>query len=175
MNERSIGRCSQTRVEYAFSGVDFGEGVIRVERSWDERAGPVSPKSRAGRRHVPLPRPLRGYLARHRLLIGAGADELVFGRGAERAFRPEALVRRARKAWKEAKLSPIGLHECRHTYAAFMIAAGVNAKALSTYMGHSSITVTLDRYGHLMPGNEREAAGMLAAYLTKESAHSIGG
>ena len=46
-----------------------------------------------------------------------------------------------------------------------MIAAGVNAKALSTYMGHSSITVTLDRYGHLMPGNEREAASMLASYL----------
>lgn len=49
-----------------------------------------------------------------------------------------------------------------------MIAAGVNAKALSTYMGHSSITVTLDRYGHLMPGNEREAAGMLADYLDRE-------
>jgi integrase len=32
-------------------------------------------------------------------------------------------------------------------------------------MGHSSITVTLDRYGHLMPGNEYEAAGMLDAYL----------
>ena len=46
-----------------------------------------------------------------------------------------------------------------------MIAAGVNAKALSTYMGHSSITVTLDRYGHLMPGNEQEAATMLATYL----------
>jgi hypothetical protein len=30
-----------------------------------------------------------------------------------------------------------------------MIAAGVNAKALQTFMGHSSITVTLDRYGHL--------------------------
>jgi integrase len=41
----------------------------------------------------------------------------------------------------------------------------VNAKALSTYMGHSSITVTLDRYGHLMPGNEREAAVMLETYL----------
>jgi len=34
-----------------------------------------------------------------------------------------------------------------------MIAAGVNAKALATYLGHSSITITLDRYGHLMPGN----------------------
>jgi integrase len=46
-----------------------------------------------------------------------------------------------------------------------MIAAGVNAKALTTYMGHSSITVTFDRYGHLMPGNEEEAAGLLDAYL----------
>ena len=51
----------------------------------------------------------------------------------------------------------------------FMIAAGVNAKALSSYMGHSTITMTLDRYGHLMPGNEGEAAGMLAAYLERHS------
>jgi integrase len=48
-----------------------------------------------------------------------------------------------------------------------MIAAGVNAKALSTYMGHASITITLDRYGHLMPGNEEEAAVMLDAYLAR--------
>jgi integrase len=51
-----------------------------------------------------------------------------------------------------------------------MIAAGVNANALSTYMGHSSITVTLDRYGHLMPGSEEEAAGMLEDYLAREAA-----
>jgi integrase len=66
-------------------------------------------------------------------------------------------------------LSPIGLHECRHTYAAFMIAAGVNARALSSYMGHSSITVTLDRYGHLMPGHEDEAAAMLTEYLERHT------
>ena len=46
-----------------------------------------------------------------------------------------------------------------------MIAAGVNPKALSTYMGHASITITLDRYGHLMPGNETAAADMLDGYL----------
>lgn len=46
-----------------------------------------------------------------------------------------------------------------------MIGAGVNAKALSTYLGHASISITLDRYGHLMPGNEEEAAGLLDAYL----------
>ncbi len=46
-----------------------------------------------------------------------------------------------------------------------IIAAGVNAKALQTFMGHSSITVTLDRYGHLFPGSEQEAADLLDAYL----------
>ena len=51
-----------------------------------------------------------------------------------------------------------------------MVAAGVNAKALQTYLGHSSITVTLDRYGHLMPGAEGEAAARLEAYLTRTTA-----
>ena len=46
----------------------------------------------------------------------------------------------------------------------------MNAKALSSYMGHSTITMTLDRYGHLMPGNESEAAEMLRVYLERECA-----
>ena len=57
------------------------------------------------------------------------------------------------------------LHECRHVYASLSIAAGVNAKALSTYLGHASITITYDRYGHLMPGSEAEAAALLDTYL----------
>ncbi len=57
------------------------------------------------------------------------------------------------------------LHQARHTYASFMIAAGVNAKALSSFMGHSSIKVTFDLYGHLMPGMEAEAAALLDSYL----------
>jgi hypothetical protein len=40
-----------------------------------------------------------------------------------------------------------------------MIAAGVNAEALSTFLGHGSVTITFDRYGHLFPGSEKEAAG----------------
>jgi hypothetical protein len=47
-----------------------------------------------------------------------------------------------------------------------MAAAGkFNAKVLQTLMGHSSITVTFNRYGHLMPGSETEAAGLLDSYL----------
>jgi hypothetical protein len=44
-----------------------------------------------------------------------------------------------------------------------MIAAGINAKALSTYMGHASVVITYDLYGHLMPGNEAKAGRLLDA------------
>jgi len=64
------------------------------------------------------------------------------------------------------------LHQARHTYASFMIAAGVNAKALSSFMGHSSITVTFDLYGHLMPGSEAEGAALLDAFLDGRSKDS---
>ena len=149
--------------------VDFEGGVVRVERSWDRQVGPIEPKSRSGRRRVPLAPPLRGRLAAYGFAHPPEEESLVFGASGGRAFRPDGLTSRARAAWKRAGLVPIGLHECRHTYAAFMIAAGVNVKALATYMGHSSIKITLDRYGHLMPGNEEEAAQMLGNYLERES------
>src|ERR687887_790618 len=45
--------------------------------------------------------------------------------------------------------------------------AGVNAKALSVYMGHSSIKITYDRYGHLLDGDETQAAERLDAFLER--------
>jgi integrase len=50
-----------------WADVDFDAGVIQVQQSWDDRVGPISPKSRAGTRRVPLAQPLRRYLAAHRL------------------------------------------------------------------------------------------------------------
>jgi integrase len=95
----------------------------------------------------------------------------VFGKSETTPFDDWTLRNRAFRAWREAGLQPIGMHEARHTFASLMIAAGVNAKALSVYMGHASVTITLDRYGHLMPGNEGEAAGLPDAYISR----SIGG
>ena len=53
-----------------------------------------------------------------------------------------------------------------------MIAAGVNAKALQTFGGHSSIQVTVDLYGHQMPDSESEAAALLDASLTAQQARA---
>jgi integrase len=130
---------------------------------WDAREGEIAPKSRAGRRDVPIYAPLRAHLAEHRLrCVG---DGLVFGRTDGSPFLPSTANERAERAWKAAKLAPVGLHEARHCAASFMIAAGVNLKAVSTFMGHSTITITLDRYGHLLPGSEAEAATLMDAYL----------
>jgi len=134
----------------------------------------VDPKSASGSRRVPVPAALRDELLEHRLREQR-AEGLVFGRGPDRPFEPSGVSRRAQTAWKRCELEPITLHEARHTFASLMIAAGVNAKALSAYMGHASITITLDRYGHLMPGNEEEAAALLDAYLDRERTRSARG
>ena len=145
--------------------VDLAAGVIRVERSWDTKERvTVAPKSRAGRRRVPIAGVLRDILAEHKLDARA---ELVLARRNGQPFDSSSLVARARRVWKEAELEPITLHEARHTFASMMIAAGVNARALCAYMGHASVTITYDRYGHLMPGNEEEAAELLDAYLER--------
>lgn len=146
--------------------VDLAGGTIRVERSFDPKAGFVEPKSRAGRRRVPVPSVLREALIEHKLLVGRDSG-LVFGRSAGSPFSPSTVNVRAAAAWTEAELEPIGLHECRHTCASYFIAAGINAKTLSTFLGHASITTTLDRYGHLFPGSEAEAAGLVDAYLAR--------
>jgi integrase len=146
--------------------VDLDRNLLRVEWSWDVRAGRVAPKSRAGRRTVPIAAVLRRHLVQHSLCHPSSAS-LFFGRPDGRPFSNQAVTQRARRVWARAAMHPIGLHECRHTFASLMIAAGVNAKALSTFMGHASITITLDLYGHLFPGSEDEAGLLLDAYLAR--------
>lgn len=158
--------------------VDLAGGVIRVERAWDEKSAVfVEPKSRAGRRKVPIPGVLRDILVERRL---DASGELVVGRAQGGApVDGGAAAERAQRAWRRAGLEPITFHEARHTFASLMIAAGVNARALASYMGHASVTITYDRYGHLMPGNEDEAAALLDAYLERANSRarmaSIGG
>jgi integrase len=150
-----------------WENVDLAKGVIRVERAYDEASRvEVEPKSHAGRRTIPIVGALRDELVTHR----ASQDRdggLAFGPSADTPFQPSNLWRRAQVAWRRAGLRPIGLHEARHTFASVLIAAGVNAKAITTYMGHASIQTTYDLYGKLMPGSEAEAAALVDAYLAR--------
>jgi integrase len=138
--------------------VDLATGVIRVERGWDQCAGEVAPKSKQGRRKVPIPAVLRDRLVEY-LMDGPESGRIFVG--ARDSYE------RGRAAAVRAGVEEPTLHQCRHGYAALMIAAGVNVKALSTFMGHANIRITLDQYGHLLPGAEDEAAELLDAFLAR--------
>ena len=126
--------------------VDLEAGVIEVERAWDRVAGFIDPKSRASFRRLPLPGSLRGMLIEQKLAQGAGGEGLVIG-GGEKPFDPSNAIRRARRIWGAAGLSDLGYHECRHTYASLMIAAGVNAKTLSIYtVSYTHLTLPTTPY-----------------------------
>lgn len=149
--------------------VDFDAGVIRVERGWDDVEGEIEVKTGAGRRAVPLAGHVRRQLAALKLRTGRDGDDFVFGRTAALPFVRSTVRARANRAWKAAGMEPLTPHEARHCAASYLIAAGLNAKQLSVYIGHSDIRTTYNRYGHLMPGDEREAAAQLDAYLDAAS------
>jgi integrase len=117
---------------------------------------------------VPIPAVLRDELLEHLLRTSREGERLIFGPEGSEPFPVRQFQRAADAVWKKAGLQRITPHERRHTFASLMIAAGVNPKALSAFMGQSSITITLDRYGHLTPGSEEEAGGLLDGYLEAE-------
>jgi integrase len=79
-----------------WSDVDLAAGLIRVERAWDVKEGIVAPKSRSGRRAVPVPALLRDHLVEHRMSCGRSRG-LTFGRLIDRPFDPSTVVDRARR------------------------------------------------------------------------------
>ena len=147
-----------------WSNIDIKAGVLRVERSDDPTSRTFGrPKSKHGIRTIPITAALTPYLREHVLRSGRRTG-LVFGATGARPLNSHQLQDRADETWQARGLPRVTLHACRHLYASMSIAAGVNAHALCRYMGHSSIAVTFDLYGHLFPGNESEAAALLDAY-----------
>jgi integrase len=121
---------------------------------------PHARKSPNAERIVPIVEPLYSILVD---LPRKG--ELVVPGDRGGMFSAEALLKRSRKRWTDAGLEPVGLHDCRHAAASYLIASGANLKALSVMMGHGSISITADRYGHLLPGHDAEVGDQLEAFL----------
>ncbi len=68
---------------------------------------------------------------------------------------------------KRAGLNGVRFHDLRHFFASMLIAQGESAKYVCDQMGHSSIQVTFDTYGHLFPQSRREAASKLQAAMSR--------
>lgn len=141
----------------------------------------IRPKTRAAERRVPIVPVVRDYLVElrmeqakdgtdHGYVFGVFRTSTGFRRTPERPFRAQSARERAEEAWRDAGLTPIGFHECRHTAASMMIAAMAasgtfNPKVIQQAMGHANISMTYDRYGHLFPGDLEQLAKAMDEYL----------
>ena len=172
LTEKIDPRYSALIVTAAYSGLRIGEllGLKRsrvdllqrrltVVETLSEVKGKLitsPPKTRAGFRSVPIPR----------LVADALNDHVV----AERIDSPDAYLftsphggpirlsqfrsRFWQPAVERAELTPLRIHDLRHTAVALWIAAGASPREIASRAGHSSVVTVLDRYGHLLPGSE---------------------
>jgi hypothetical protein len=93
-------------------------------------------------------------------------DTLIFPSTSGGPVDPDNLRHRVwAPALAKAKLRHVRIHSLRHTFASMLIAQGENVKYISSRLGHASVQITLDRYGHLFPDEKRGAAARLEAQL----------
>ena len=152
--------------------VDLAGRRLRVRESVSDLNGDlilVKPKN--GKvRNVSLPSFLADEL--QPLVEGRRKDAFVFGTDDQpfrhrnfyaRHFKPAVRRLVARGDWPEEPLSRLRFHDLRHTAASILIANGEQMKVVSERLGHSSIAITYDRYGHLYEGHDVDVADRLDA------------
>ena len=128
------------------------------------------------RRMVVIPGFLRDLLAAHLAAhVSDDPDALVFTSPEGQPLRNSNFRRRVwRQATAEAGLAEgLRIHDLRHTCASLLIAQGAHPKAIQVHLGHSSISVTMDRYGHLFPSDMEALAADLDAARSRALADQM--
>jgi integrase len=148
---------------------------VTVAETLTDLAGTVSfgpPKTKAALRTVGVP----SFVADEMAMLPtapAAADDLVFVSPEGQVVRPGLFRRRFwNPAVERAGLSPLRIHDLRHTAVALWIATGANPKQIAVRAGHTSVAVVLDRYGHLYP--QQELVLLTALEATRPSHYSAG-
>ncbi len=89
------------------------------------------------------------------------ARGLVFTTATGRATDPRSLNRMLTILCRDAKVRQVRVHDLRHTCASLLLAQGVDARTIMETLGHSTITMTLDTYAHVMGTTLRAAADQM--------------
>jgi integrase len=158
-----------------WSDVDVERGHIYVQRSLSYINGEgykeVPPKTKSSKRHITLPRFAVETLKQHRTTQCIARLEartwteldLVFPGKAGKYVPTSTLQREFRLVLERATLPIMRFHDLRHTCATLLLSQGISPKVVQELLGHSSIKITMDRYGHVIPGMQETA---MAAYDT---------
>jgi integrase len=162
-----------------WSDVDLAKGMLRVRGTLSRVDGELlvtEPKTARSKRFVPISAPAERLLRdlragqaeeRARALSAWRETGFVFTTEFGEPCDPRNALRALRAAATRAGLPRAGLHTLRHSAASVMLNGGVPLKVVSEILGHSSIAITGDIYGHVSPDVAREAMNVLGDTLDR--------
>jgi integrase len=154
----------------SWSAVDLKKGIVRVEQRADAKGVLGAPKSLAGFRTIPIPERMVSTLRQWKLACPLHPKDLVFpsekgrvlshGVMAKNHLKPILIAACVTKSGndEDTAVAKYTAHVFRHAAASLWIDLGLNAKRVQTLVGHGSIQVTFDTYGHLFDDKERGAS-----------------
>jgi integrase len=146
-----------------WSAIDFDRRTVTVRQRADEWGVIGAPKSAAGRRDIPMSPMVYNTLREWKLSCPASPLDLVFPTTTGGVQRHSNLVSRQYEPLQRVVFGEVrfGLHALRHFFASWCISQNLSPKRIQTLMGHSSITMTYDTYGHLL-GDTEDTHGKFA-------------
>jgi integrase len=161
----------------SWADLDLERGIVRIRRALKKEGSSVvlgEVKTAGSRRAVNLPDQVVVLLRAHRarqaqelLALGAGRSDgdLVFTTPVGTPIDPDNFAKRFAAITQRAGLGRWHVHELRHSAGSIMLAAGVPLDVVSKVLGHASIRITADVYGHVMDPQRQHAADTMGAVL----------
>ncbi|AEQ25351.1 TPA: tyrosine-type recombinase/integrase [Streptococcus pyogenes] len=145
--------------------IDLENGTIAINKTYNKNLKFLSTaKTQSGNRVISVDkktlRSLKLYQMRQRQLfneVGARVSEVVFATPTRKYFNASVRQSALDTRCKEAGIERFTFHAFRHTHASLLLNAGISYKELQYRLGHANISMTLDTYGHLSKGKEKEA------------------
>jgi integrase len=163
-----------------WSDIDLAAGRWQVQRSFREEGDTlltVSCKTDRSRRVISLDTTVRGFLAQHKFaqaerLLAVGrriaVDDPVFDDGSGAPLRPHRVTDAWWKVLRQIGFTPaLSFHKLRHLHASLAIGAKVDILTVSRRLGHATVQITLDCYGHLLDNADADAASAVEAALRR--------
>jgi len=160
-----------------WSDVNLKANELHVRQRADRFNEIGAPKSAAGHRTVPFPKLVANTLMECKLACPKSELDLVFPNGAGKVESLANIINRGLIPAQPGGAKYTGMHALRHFYASWCInrtkdgGLGLPPKNVQERLGHASITMTLDRYGHLFKGDDTgeldAAANALLAYAAR--------
>jgi integrase len=161
-----------------WSDLDLAAGSWRVQRSFREQGKTliaVPCKTERSRRVISLGPVVKGFLSRHKaeqaqrlLAVGrrVGADDPVFDDGSGAPLSPHQVTYSWWRVLRQIGFAPaLSFHKLRHLHASLAIGAKVDIVTVSRRLGHATVQITLDTYGHLLDNADAGAASAVEAAL----------